>query len=180
MRTFVKLVAILLIIEALNCLGFLLRFYSTECLILVNAILLAVVSIVCVYRITVFSHNFRTVLKTLGAINQVSTESKVKQIVWITVTGNIFFLLRAFMETVFAGTLVKYWIKNGNVVDVFQGYLWDDYVLVKHWSEVAILALMLFILQSRFTSHKSNRQRDYRYTLNQNEPREFHANAGTV
>jgi len=110
MRTFVKLVAMLLIVEALNCLGFLLRFYSSECLILVNAILLAVVSIICVYRITVFSHNFRTVLKTLGAINQVSTESQVQRIVWITVTGNIFFLLRAFMETIFAGALVKYWI----------------------------------------------------------------------
>jgi len=110
MRTFVKLVALLLIIEALNCLCFLLRFYSSECLILFNAILLAVVSIICVYRITVFSHNFRTVLKTLGAINQVSTESQVQRIVWITVTGNIFFLLRAFMETIFAGALVKYWI----------------------------------------------------------------------
>jgi hypothetical protein len=30
--------------------------------------------------------------------------------------------------------------------------LWDTYVLLKHWSEVAILCLMLYILQSRFTA----------------------------
>jgi hypothetical protein len=38
------------------------------------------------------------------------------------------------------------------VEKVFSHKMWDSYVLLKHWSEVAILGLMLYILQSRFTA----------------------------
>merc|ERR1719197_2136327 len=115
-------------------------------MILFNSILLAVVSMVCVAEITIFSHRFRTVLKTLGAINQVSTDSQVKRIVWITVTGNLFFFTRAFIEAIFAFMLIVYWTKYGTVAEVFNHSLWDTYILLKHWSEVAILGLMLYIL----------------------------------
>mmetsp|Transcript_18088 Transcript_18088/g.37454 ORF Transcript_18088/g.37454 Transcript_18088/m.37454 type:complete len:261 (-) Transcript_18088:381-1163(-) len=91
MVTFLVLVAVLFGIQILNAALFLLRDYSTEGMILVNSVTLSLVSIVCVCEITIFSHRFRTVLKTLGAINQVSTDSQVKRIVWITVTGNLFF-----------------------------------------------------------------------------------------
>ena len=152
MKTFINIFLGLLVIEAANALLFLGRIYSSEGMILVNAVLLASVSIICVVQITIFSHKFRTVLQTLGAINQVSTESQVKRIVWITVTGNLFFFTRAFIEAIFACMLIVYWMKNGNVAEVFNHSMWDGYMLVKHWSEVAILSLMLYILQSRFTS----------------------------
>lgn len=152
MNTFINIFLALFTIEILNALLFLCRVYSSEGMILVNAILLSVVSIVCVVQITIFSHKFRTVLQTLGAINQVSTESQVKRIVWITVTGNLFFFTRAFLEATFSGMLVIYWTKHGTVAEVFGHSLWDAYMLLKHWSEVAILSLMLYILQSRFTS----------------------------
>ena len=152
MVTFLVLVSVLLIVQILNAVLFLMKNYSTEGMILVNAVTLSLVSLVCVCEITIFSHRFRTVLKTLGAINQVSTESQVKRIVWITVTGNLFFFARAFIETIFAVMLIVYWHKNGTVAEVFSHNLWDSYILLKHWSEVAILSLMLYILQSRFTS----------------------------
>jgi hypothetical protein len=152
MVTFLVLVAVLLILQILNATLFLMKNYSTEGMILVNAVTLSLVSLVCVCEITIFSHRFRTVLKTLGAINQVSTESQVKRIVWITVTGNLFFFTRAFIETIFAVMLIMYWHKYGTVAEVFSHSLWDSYILLKHWSEVAILALMLYILQSRFTT----------------------------
>mmetsp|Transcript_12886 Transcript_12886/g.27363 ORF Transcript_12886/g.27363 Transcript_12886/m.27363 type:complete len:339 (+) Transcript_12886:96-1112(+) len=152
MVTFLVLVAVLFGIQILNAALFLLRDYSTEGMILVNSVTLSLVSIVCVCEITIFSHRFRTVLKTLGAINQVSTDSQVKRIVWITVTGNLFFFTRAFLETIFAILLVIYWHKNGTVAEVFSHSLWDMYILLKHWSELAILGLMLYILQSRFTT----------------------------
>lgn len=168
MATFQSLVICLILIEIANCSFFLWGFYSSEGMILANASLLAIVSIVCVWQITTFSNQFRTVLKTLGAINQVSTESQVKRIVWITVTGNIFFVMRAFMETWFAAILIISYQKHGKVDEVFnsnswvmmgkQLSSWDVYVLSKHWSEVAILCLMLYILQSRFTS---SRRKDY-------------------
>mmetsp|Transcript_35981 Transcript_35981/g.65974 ORF Transcript_35981/g.65974 Transcript_35981/m.65974 type:complete len:164 (-) Transcript_35981:401-892(-) len=122
-------------------------------MILVNSVTLSLVSIVCVCEITIFSHRFRTVLKTLGDINQVSTESQVKRIVWITVTGNLFFFTRAFLETIFAILLVVYWHRNGTVAEAFSHSVWDAYIILKHWSELAILGLMLYILQSRFTSN---------------------------
>lgn len=151
MVTFLVLVVVLLAIQALNATLFLLRDYSSEGMILVNSVTLSFVSVVCVCEITIFSHRFRTVLKTLGDINQVSTESQVKRIVWITVTGNLFFFTRAFLETIFAVILVVYWHQTGTVAQVFSHPLWDTYILLKHCSELAILSLMLYILQSRFT-----------------------------
>ena len=153
MIIFFGLVALLVGLEFLNAFLFLLRAYSSEGMVLYNAVLLAVVSIVCVTQITIFSHRFRTVLKTLGAINQVSTESQVKRIVWITVTGNLFFFARAFLETLFAVIVLVYWHRNGTVAYVFSPTLWNAYVLMKYWSEIAILTLMLYILQSRFATN---------------------------
>lgn len=152
MVTFFLLVGGLAGIQLLNATLFLFRNYSTEGMLLVNSVTLSVVSVLCVFEITIFSHRFRTVLKTLGDINQVPTESQVKRIVWITVTGNLFFFTRAFLETVFAGLMVVYWKKNGDVAEVFGHGIWDAYILMKHWSELAILGLMLYILQNRFTS----------------------------
>mmetsp|Transcript_17485 Transcript_17485/g.25877 ORF Transcript_17485/g.25877 Transcript_17485/m.25877 type:complete len:331 (-) Transcript_17485:268-1260(-) len=152
MVTFLALVGCLIGFEVLNAFLFLITTYSSEGMILFNAILLAAVSMVCVVEITIFSHRFRTVLKTLGAINQVSTESQVQRILWITVTGNLFFFTRALLETVFAGLLISYWHHYGTVERVFSHKAWDTYVLVKHVTEVAILGLMLYILQSRFAS----------------------------
>ena len=154
MVTFLTLVLTLIGLEAINLICFLFRLYSTEGMVLCNALLLAVVSIVCVCEITIFSHRFRTVLKTLGAINQVSTDSQVRRIVWITVTGNLFFFTRAFLETFFAGLLLAYWHKYKTVDRAFSHVWWDVYTLVKYWSEVTILALMLYILQSRFTTQQ--------------------------
>ena len=152
MMTFVGLVTLLLGLEIVNVGCFLLQFYTTEGMILFNAILLATVSMVCVCEITIFSHRFRTVLKTLGAINQVSTDSQVKRIVWITVTGNLFFFTRAFLETVLTVWLLLWWKDEHTVARVFTHVWWDTYVAIKFWSEVTILGLMLYILQSRFAS----------------------------
>jgi hypothetical protein len=156
MFAFFALVLTLVGLEILNVVMFLLKFYTTEGMILFNSCLLALVSIICVCEITIFSHRFRTVLKTLGAINQVSTDAQVKRIVWITVTGNLFFFTRAFLEAYFAVTLCMYWRQHHSVAKVFTHVWWDSYVLVKYCSEVTILALMLYILQTRFTTQAVN------------------------
>ena len=152
MATFLALVAALVVTEILNIVLFLLNYYTTEGMILFNAVLLAVTSAICVAEITIFSRKFQNVLKTLGAINQVSTDSQVRRIVWITVTGNLFFITRATLESVFAGYLGVYWWKNGTVDRAFSHGWWDVYTLLKYLSELTILALMLHILQSRFSS----------------------------
>jgi hypothetical protein len=152
MTTFVTLVLILTSVEMLNLLLFLLGCYTTEGMILYDAMVLATVSIVCVCQITIFSQRFRTVLKTLGAINQVSTDAQVRRIVWITVTGNLFFFTRAFLETIFALLVITYWMDHHSVAKLFSHAWWDTYIMLKYSSEVAILALMLYILQSRFAN----------------------------
>jgi len=156
MFAFFALVLTLVGLEVLNVTMFLLKFYTTEGMILFNACLLALVSMICVCEITIFSHKFRTVLKTLGAINQVSTDAQVKRIVWITVTGNLFFFTRAFLEALFAVTLCMFWRQHHSVAKVFTHVWWDTYVLFKYWSEVTILGLMLYILQTRFTTQAVN------------------------
>jgi hypothetical protein len=155
MVTFLMLVALLVAFEIVNLVCFLCQLYSTEGMILYNSVLLAAVSIVCVCEITIFSHRFRTVLKTLGAINQVSTDSQVKRIVWITVTGNLFFFTRAFLETIFCVYLLLWWKEEHTVARAFSHAWWDTYVAVKFVSEITILSLMLYILQSRFASNAS-------------------------
>jgi hypothetical protein len=152
MVTFLMLVAMLVALEIVNMACFLCKLYSTEGMILYNSVLLAAVSIICVCEITIFSHRFRTVLKTLGAINQVSTDSQVKRIVWITVTGNLFFFTRAFLETVFCAYLLLWWKEQHTVARAFSHVWWDTYVAIKFLSEITILSLMLYILQSRFAS----------------------------
>lgn len=152
MTNFLYIVGFLFVIELLSAMLFLLRFYSSEGMILLNSILLSAVSIICVIEITIFSHKFRTVLQTLGAINQVSTESQVKRIAWITVTGNLFFFTRAFIELIFACLMLMYWHRHGTVQRAFSHPLWDTYMCLKHWSEVIILSLMIYILQSRFST----------------------------
>lgn len=156
MFAFFALVLTLVGLEIINVVMFLLKFYTTEGMILFNACLLALVSMICVCEITIFSHRFRTVLKTLGAINQVSTDAQVKRIVWITVTGNLFFFTRAFLEALFAVTLCIFWRQHHSVAKVFTHAWWDTFVLFKYCSEVTILALMLYILQTRFTTQAVN------------------------
>lgn len=156
MVTFLGLVSCLIVLEICNITAFFFKVYTTEGMILFNSVLLAFVSIVCVCEITIFSHRFRTVLKTLGAINQVSTDSQVKRIVWITVTGNLFFFTRAFLETVFCGYLFLYWKEEHTVARSFSHPWWDTYTGIKFFSEVTILLLMLYILQSRFASANSS------------------------
>mmetsp|Transcript_7862 Transcript_7862/g.18945 ORF Transcript_7862/g.18945 Transcript_7862/m.18945 type:complete len:330 (+) Transcript_7862:173-1162(+) len=150
MVTFLGLVALLVVLELINTGCFLFGLYTTEGMILFNSVMLAVVSIICVCEITIFSHRFRTVLKTLGAINQVSTDSQVKRIRWITVTGNLFFFTRAFLETVLCIYLVLWWKDERTVARTFTHFWWDTYVMTKSFSEITILSLMLYILQSRF------------------------------
>ena len=68
MVTFLGLVSLLVVLEIANVAGFFFQLYTTEGMILFNSVLLAVVSIICVCEITIFSHRFQTVLKTLGAM----------------------------------------------------------------------------------------------------------------
>lgn len=152
MVSFLALVTALVALELINIICFLLKLYSTEGMILFNSCLLALVSITCVAEITIFSYRFRTVLKTLGAINQVSTDSQVQRIVWITVTGNLFFFTRAFLETILCVWMILWWKDEHTVARVFTHAWWDTYVVIKFTSEVTILSLMLYILQSRFAT----------------------------
>jgi hypothetical protein len=158
MSTFLTMVLGLFALQASNMVMFLLRIYSSDGMIVLDSIILGTVSLVCVAEISIFSHRFRTVLRTLGAINQVSTESQVKRIVWITVTGNIFFLTRAATEITMTFYLALHYKKHKTFSNAFDDDEWDTYILVKHWSEVAILCLMLYILQSRFNSTSQRRQ----------------------
>lgn len=45
--------------------------YSSEVVTLLDSLMLALLSMVCVVEISIFSHRFRSVLTTLGAINEV-------------------------------------------------------------------------------------------------------------
>mmetsp|Transcript_4317 Transcript_4317/g.10418 ORF Transcript_4317/g.10418 Transcript_4317/m.10418 type:complete len:359 (-) Transcript_4317:289-1365(-) len=156
MVVFLAWVSFLVVLEIGNIAAFFFQLYTTEGMILFNSFLLAIVSFVCVYQITVFSHRFKTVLKTLGAINQVSTESQVTRIVWITMTGNLFFFTRAFLESIFCFYLYVYWKEEHTVARSFSHPFWDKFVGVKFFSELVILSLMLYILQSRFSGGSSS------------------------
>ena len=142
MDTFIKIAVALLVIEGINYVCFLMRLYSSEAMILYNSIVLAIVSILCVVKITLFSNKFSDILKTIGDINQRSTASQIKRIRWITVTGNIFFCFRAFLEIAFACVLLYYYTQNGTVDAVLTHKSWDMYILSRHLTELLILSLV--------------------------------------
>lgn len=160
MRTFAVIVVVLALVQLVNSGMFLSGKYSTEGMILVNSVLLSTVSIVCVVQLLMFSHKFRTVLKTLGAINQVSTASQDERIKWITLTGNAFFISRALLEIVLAFSLIFFYMAHGSVDEVFKHKDWDLYVVFKYGSEFAILCLMLYILKSQFNANVSDEESD--------------------
>jgi hypothetical protein len=54
-----------------NCILFMAGMYSSEVVTLLDSLMLALLSMVCVVEISIFSHRFRSVLTTLGAINEV-------------------------------------------------------------------------------------------------------------
>mmetsp|Transcript_16373 Transcript_16373/g.33702 ORF Transcript_16373/g.33702 Transcript_16373/m.33702 type:complete len:328 (-) Transcript_16373:57-1040(-) len=159
--TFLTITGFLFVLQGTNMALFLLKFYTSEGMILVDSVLLGAVSLICVAEISIFSHRFRTVLRTLGAINQVSTESQVKRIVWITVTGNIYFLVRAALEISLSISLILHYNSHKTFLSAFTDRQWDLYILAKHWCEVAILCLMLYILQSRFTTNNKDKRGAY-------------------
>lgn len=156
MHTFGYLTSALALAALLNVVLFFLGVYTTEGMVLGNALLLSATSLVCVTEITIFSRKFQNVLQTLGAINQVSTESQVKRIVWITVTGNVFFVSRALLEMFFCALLLVTWYQTGSVQRSFAHVTWDIFCVCKYGAEVMILSLMLHILQSRFNSSSSS------------------------
>lgn len=51
--------------------------YNSEVVTLLDSIMLAILSMVCVVEISIFSHRFRSVLTTLGAINEVRERGTV-------------------------------------------------------------------------------------------------------
>ena len=151
MDLFIQIAGSLLFIEGINYFCFFMKLYSSEGMILFNSIVLAVVSIFCVVKITMFSQRFSTVLKTLGDLNQVSTESQVKRIRWITVTGNLFFFLRAFFEVHFDCILLYHYYQTGNVDAIFTHKTWDTYVLTTHITELMILFLVSLSISAIFS-----------------------------
>ena len=155
MTTFLTIMGCLAAFEIANFSLFCTGIYSSQVMTLLDSIMLAIVSMVCVVEITIFSHRFRTVLTTLGAINQVPTDSQVRTIVWITVFGNVFFVLRAAIELFLAATFLALWKQGKPLTSLAtpRNHFWDVYVLVKHILELLILFLMLWTLQSRRAGH---------------------------
>jgi hypothetical protein len=155
MTTFLTIMGSLAAFEIANFSLFCAGIYSSQVMTLLDSIMLALLSMICVVEISIFSHRFRTVLTTLGAINQVPTDSQVRTIVWITVFGNVFFILRAAIELFLAATFIALWKENKPLSSLAtpRNHFWDIYLLIKHTLELLILFLMLWTLQSRRTTH---------------------------
>uniref|UniRef100_A0A7R9UE37 Uncharacterized protein n=1 Tax=Pinguiococcus pyrenoidosus TaxID=172671 RepID=A0A7R9UE37_9STRA len=146
MNSFISIMCGLMLIEGINIACFLSGLYSSEGMILVDAVLFAGGSMICVFELSKFSHRIRKVLVTMMNINEVSYENQISRILIFTIIGNLFFLVRATVEIICAISLFMYWQKNRTLSKIFNSHWWDAYILVKHWSEVAILALIYAVL----------------------------------
>ncbi|CAM9784409.1 unnamed protein product, partial [Hapterophycus canaliculatus] len=146
MASFMTVAATLAAAEGMNSCLFFARVYSSQGMLMFESALLCMLSLVCSVEISRFSHRFRTVLRTLGAVNQISTDAQVTRIVRITVTGNVFFAVRAACELAVGMSLYLYYKQNHTFDLEFSSGVWDWYVVVKHVSEWMILFVMLWIL----------------------------------
>eukprot|EP00752_Nemacystus_decipiens_P008046 g7191.t1 len=146
MASFTTVAAALAAAEGLNSCLFFARVYSSQGMLMFESALLCMLSLVCSVEISRFSHRFRQVLRTLGAVNQISTDGQVTRIVRITVTGNVFFAIRAACELTVGWALYQHYKRYHSFDIVFSSSVWDWYILVKHVSEWMILFVMLWIL----------------------------------
>eukprot|EP01084_Bolivina_argentea_P260185 439303_1 len=149
MLAFWTTVGCLSCLEATNMCLFLLGVYSSQGMMLWDCLILSVVALVCCIEITIHSQRFRALLLTLGAINQVSTDAQVRRILWITISGNIFFIIRATIEITVGYTLFIYWKRHKSFGVIFDSNTWDAIILIKYYSEIFLLILLLSVLQAK-------------------------------
>ena len=148
MTTFVAITAMLFALQVANWLMFLAQLYNSEGVLLVGAVELGVVSLWCAAEITWVSHRFVEVLLIYSEINKEPLDAKIRRIIRMTWAANLFFLVHAAAEGTVAVALFTFWRRRRALALVFAHPLWTAYVAVKPFSEVIILALMLWILQS--------------------------------
>ncbi|CAM9444562.1 unnamed protein product, partial [Ascophyllum nodosum] len=155
MTSFTTAAAGLAAAEVLNSCLFLFRLYSTQGMLMFESVLLFVLCLVCSVEISRYSHRFRTVLTTLGAVNQISTEGQITRIIRITIIANLFFAVRAACELTLAIVLYLHYKRHHSWNAVFKDDLWNWYIVVRHASEALILCLMLWILHEEPESEEA-------------------------
>jgi hypothetical protein len=107
LEIFVNLVFTLLAIELVNIALFLGKVFTSEDMILFDAIVLSCVSVATLVILTRLSYQIRTILTTIGIINVSSTGPHIRRILAITIATNMFFICRVSVEILIAVQLVR-------------------------------------------------------------------------
>lgn len=145
METFAFMMLFVVLIQLINFTLYLCQVYNSEAMILYDAIAYSIMSLATLIGLTIFSSRVRTVLATMGIINNNSARPQIRRILAITIAANVFFILRVIVETCLAVGLLLLAIENKSFHVVVSTVYWDVYINTKHWAEVIVLALELII-----------------------------------
>jgi len=102
MTTFCIYIGLIMSLEIINITLFLLQIYNSEMMLLYDAIMLTILSLIVLFVMTILSKRLRLIMTTIGAINSSSTRPKIRRILAITIAGNVFFFIRVVLECTFA------------------------------------------------------------------------------
>lgn len=107
LEIFFGLMGCLIAISAVNMTLFFMRVFDSEQTVIFDSIMLAIVSVLVLLAITVFSQRLRNLLTAVGSLNSIATTGpQVRRILAITVACNVFFICRVVIECSLAIYLV--------------------------------------------------------------------------
>ena len=154
---FALMMAVLLFMEGSNLVLFLLQAYDSDGMILYDSILISLISLATLIEFTIFSSRIQHALRTISAVNAASTTVQRNRILSITIAANTFFVIHFVVEATLAVSLLLAWHHGLSFSTVLgQVTWWELYLRVKHWTEVAILAMALMVSVSGHTSHSGD------------------------
>jgi len=151
--------AIMVSVEACNVSLYLLQQINSEEMILFDSIFLSIVSIMTLAKLASLSSKIRGLLEQIGAINATSTQPQIRRIFAITVTVNLFFLIRVGIECAFTLSVISLMRTNHSLAVIMSDSYWSVYILIRHTSEIAVLALELLISTPIKQYNENNRPR---------------------
>lgn len=159
-KSFWRNVACIVAAQVLIIILYLSGVYSSQGMTMVNSFFLIMLALGCSIEISRLSHRFRTLLQTLGEVNNLSIERQRKRIVWITVSSNCFFAMRVFSEMFVFITLFVYWKRNKSFSLVFATPQWDMYLIATFGTEAILLVVILYVLRTEFGSQTTVQEED--------------------
>jgi len=159
--TFFQAFSFISLIEALNIAMFLLKLENLKELSLFNSFLFLLVSVICIFEISIFARDLKNKLKIVSYGSDISIDGKIKRISFFTTCTSIFFIIRACFEASFTIVVCVLWKKDKTIEETLSETGWMAFNVSKFIFEVVIISTILAIIYLSSDKQQQFRQNQY-------------------